>query len=303
MDRIKTEQTALKWSAIGSLFMGILGIVFALLTRSEAILLDGFFSFIGFIMGLFTLKVARLVLQPDDAKFQFGYAFFEPFFNTIRGLVILLVCGFAVTSGVVAILQGGRQLSLGYALVYTAIAMVGCFLLAVVQRKKAKKTESPLLDLDAKNWMIDGVMSCVVAAAFLAAYLLQGSKWAFIIPYVDPGLVVLMVAFMLHIPLRTIRDGVGELLQVAPPPELEDAVRARLEHAIQDYPAEKNIIRMTKVGRYFYVLLYLIVSAQTDMQNVALMDSLREKAHGEIKDLHPALVMDVVFTQDEKWAK
>ena len=84
MDKNKTEQTALKWSAYRQSFMGILGIVFALLTRSEAILLDGFFSFIGFVMGLLTLRVARLVLQPDDEKFQFGYAFFEPFFNTIQ---------------------------------------------------------------------------------------------------------------------------------------------------------------------------------------------------------------------------
>jgi predicted Co/Zn/Cd cation transporter (cation efflux family) len=105
------EQTSLKLSAIGSLFMGILGIVFALFTHSEAILLDGFFSLIGFIMGLLTLKVARLVIQPDDEKFQFGYAFFEPFFNAIRGLVILLVCGFAVTSAVIAILHGGRCFS------------------------------------------------------------------------------------------------------------------------------------------------------------------------------------------------
>jgi len=303
MDKIRIEQTALKWSVIGSLFMGVLGIVFAILTRSEAILLDGFFSFIGFIMGVLTLKVARLVLQPDDEKFQFGYAFFEPFFNTIKGLVILLVCGFAVTSGVIAILHGGRELSLGYALVYTVIAMAGCFLLDVVQRKKAKKAESPLLELDAKNWLIDGVMSCVVAAAFLAAFLLQGSKWAYIIPYVDPGLVVLMVLFMLHIPLRTIRDSIGELLQIAPPPELQDQVRIRLDDAIKEFPAEKKIIRMTKVGRYFYVLLYLIVSPQHSNQNITEMDSLREKAYQEIKDLHPALAMDMVITQEEKWAK
>jgi cation diffusion facilitator family transporter len=303
MNNSGTEQNALKWSAIGSLIMGILGIVFAVLTRSEAILLDGFFSFIGFIIGLLTLRVARMVLQPDDEKFQFGYAFFEPFFNTIRGLVILLVCGFAVTSSVMAILQGGRKLSLGYALLYTLIAMIGCFVLAVVQRRRAKKAGSPLLDVDAKNWLIDGVMSSVVAAAFLAAFLLQGSRWDHLIPYVDPGLVVLMVVLMLHIPLRTIRDGIGELLQIAPPPELQEKIRDRLDEIIQDFPAEKSRIRMTKVGRYFYVLLHLIVPVQHSEQSIAEMDAFRKRAYRSIQDLHPSLVMDTVFTQEEIWTK
>lgn len=303
MDSTQIEQTSLKWSAVGSLFMGILGIVFALLTHSEAILLDGFFSFLGFVMALLTLRVARLVLRPDDEKFQFGYAFFEPFFNTIRGLIILLICGFAVTSGVIAILDGGRELSLGYALIYTVIATVGCFVLAAAQRKNARKTGSPLVEVDAKNWLIDGVMSCVVAAAFLAAFLLRGSQWAHIIPYVDPGLVVLMVLFMLNIPLRTIRDSIGELLQIAPPFDLQEAVRTRLDAAVRDFPLEKKVVRMTKVGRYFYVLMYLIVSPRHGTQSVAEMDALRKRAYQAIKDLHPSLVMDTVFTQEEEWAQ
>ena len=181
--------------------------------------------------------------------------------------------------------------------------MVGCFFLAFVQKKKAKKTESPLLELDAKNWLIDAFLSCVVAAAFLAAFLLQGSQWAHFIPYVDPVLVVLMVVFILRIPLRTIRDGIGELLQIAPPPELQEEIRIRLDKVMKSYPYEKNILRMTKVGRYFYVLMYIIVSAPHSAQSVTDMDALRKKAYEEIEDLHPFLVMDTVFTQDENWAK
>ncbi|NOR14818.1 MAG: hypothetical protein GQ544_03850, partial [Candidatus Aminicenantes bacterium] len=221
----------------------------------------------------------------------------------IRGLIILLVCGFAVTSAVIAILHGGRELNLGHALVYTALAMAGCFILAIIQRINAKKTESPLLEVDAKNWLIDGTMSSVVAAAFLAAFLLRGSQWAHLLPYVDPGLVVLMVVLLLRIPLRTIRDSVGELLQIAPPPELQAAIRARLDDATKDFPAEKKVMRMTKVGRYFYVMMYLIVSSQHNTQSIDEMDAVRKKAYLEVKDLHPALVMDVLFTQDEIWAK
>ena len=67
------EVTALRLSLIGGVAMGVLGVGFALLTRSDAIMLDGFFSVIGFVMGLITLRVARLVKQPGDEQFHFGY--------------------------------------------------------------------------------------------------------------------------------------------------------------------------------------------------------------------------------------
>jgi predicted Co/Zn/Cd cation transporter (cation efflux family) len=58
---MKDESTAFRISAGANLFFGLLGIGFALLTQSGAILLDGFFSFIGFGIGLLTLKVSDLV--------------------------------------------------------------------------------------------------------------------------------------------------------------------------------------------------------------------------------------------------
>ena len=64
------ERRALKLSIVGAAVMAGLGIGFAFLTRSEAILLDGFFSLINFAMGILSLKVARMVSQPDDERFQ-----------------------------------------------------------------------------------------------------------------------------------------------------------------------------------------------------------------------------------------
>ena len=110
------ERAALKVSVVMSVFFAVLGIGFYWLAQSEAILLDGFFSASAFVLGLLTLKVARLVGRRDDERFHFGYASFEPLLNTIKGLIILVLCAFAAASAVSAILHGGRELSLGYAL-------------------------------------------------------------------------------------------------------------------------------------------------------------------------------------------
>ncbi len=301
MKSMKDESTALQISAGANLFFGLLGIGFALLTESGAILLDGFFSFIGFGIGLLTLKVSGLVERPDDEWFHFGYAYFEPFLNAVRGLILLAVTGYALVSAIIALLHGGREIVPGWALVYAAIAVAGCFLLAWTQRRAARANESPLLDVDAKAWLMDGVLSLVVAGAFLGALLVQGTRWDPVVDYVDPALVVLLVLLVLPVPLRIVRDNLGELLRVAPDPAIQAEVKHRFAQAVEGQGFRDTRLRMISAGRYFYLLNHIRVGHTFRIQRVGELDELRTDIHAALEDLHPRLVIDTVFTEDERW--
>ena len=63
------EERAIKLTVWGSLGMAALGLVFAALTGSDAILLDGAYSLINFAVALVSLYVSRLVQRPDDDSF------------------------------------------------------------------------------------------------------------------------------------------------------------------------------------------------------------------------------------------
>ena len=52
------EKRGLLISVGGSLLVGIAGLIFSVVTESQAILLDGLFNLTYFMVGLFTLKVA-----------------------------------------------------------------------------------------------------------------------------------------------------------------------------------------------------------------------------------------------------
>ena len=301
MMSLKDESTALKISAGANLVFGLLGIGFALLTQSGAILLDGFFSFIGFGVGLLTLKVSDLVEKPDDEWFHFGYAYFEPFLNAVRGLILLAVTGYALVSAVIALLHGGREIVPGWALVYAAIAVAGCFALAWVQRRAASATASPLLDVDAKAWLMDGVLSLVVAGAFLGALLIQGSRWDPVVDYVDPSLVVLLVLLVLPVPLKIIRDNLGELLRVAPEPEIQAEVKHRFAAAVEGQGFSETRLRMIAAGRYFYLLNHIRVAGGFRVRRVGELDAIRADIHAALEGLHPRLVIDTLFTEDERW--
>ncbi len=75
------EKRAIHITMLGNVGMALLGITFALFTRSEAILLDGVFSGINFLISLISLRVAHIIRRPDDQYYPFGYAIFEPLLN------------------------------------------------------------------------------------------------------------------------------------------------------------------------------------------------------------------------------
>ena len=297
------ENRLLRLSVWMNLVWAALGIGFGLATESTAILLDGFFSLVGFAMALVTLRVASLVVQPPDEHFHFGYAQFEPFLNAVKGLLMLGVAAFALVAAVSALVHGGTQVNPGLAVVYAVLAMVGCFVVGGIQRNAAMKLGSPMLAVDAKNWLVDGAMSAVVAVAFGAAAILARTRWAGFVPYVDPLLVIMMVLGILFVPIGILRKSLREILAFAPPADLQADIRRRVDGALAGLPLESREVRMMKVGRFLYVLNQIVVSPECRSGRVGDLDTVRARIADAMEGVEPTPVVDTLFTEDAKWAE
>lgn len=264
--------------------------------------MDGFFSLVAFVLSLLTIRVAKLVEGPADEWFHFGYAAFEPMLNTVKGLLLLGVCGFSLVSAINALLHGGRDLNPGWALLYGVLAAGGAGLLAILQTRAAKATSSPLLEVDVKNWKVDSLLSAGVAVAFLAAYLLRDSQWADLVPYVDPALVTLLVAVMIWDPIKIVIEGVGELLAVSPEETVQRQVQEEFARAVEGYPVRSFNLRMLKAGRTHYLLAHVLVEPDSRIDKIREQDELRKKITADLKVGHPPWEVDIVFVADESLA-
>lgn len=299
---IALEQRALRRSVWGNVFFAALGFGFAASSESEAILLDGFFSLVAFGMSLLTIRVAKLVQSPADDWFHFGFASFEPMLNTVKGFLLLGICGFSLFSAINAMLHGGRPINPGWALIYAAIAAGGAGLLALLQHRAAKATGSPLLEVDVRNWRIDAALSGGVGVAFLVAFLLRDSQWTHLLPYVDPALVSLLVLLIIRDPVKIVAEGIGELLAIAPDKEMQDRVRDEFARLVTDYPVDDFNLRMLKSGRTYYLLAHVVVKPNTPVASVEELDAMRSKITSGLRALHPPWEVDVVFVADRALA-
>ncbi len=300
-DKNLLERRGLIVSVIGTLIMAGLGIGFSIFTQSNAILLDGIFSLIGFAAGLVALRVSTLVQQPDDAHFQFGYGGFEPLFNLLKGVVIGFIAIYAITDSINSILSGGRHIQVGIALVYAVIVGVACFIVAFYLRAMAKKTQSPLVQLDAKNWIIDGLLTVAVLIAFTATILIEKSDYAWMAVYADPAIVTILVILTLPVPYIAIRDNLKQLLLAAPSKEMQAKVNELLAPELSAIDTDDYLIRMTQVGRYPYLQIFLLFTAQAALNDLAAQDDIRDRLNKVLSAEYPNATVDVVFTLDRSW--
>jgi len=290
------ERKALRLSIVGYILLGILAVVFALLSQSEAILLDGFFNIVSFVMSILTLRVAKLLFEAPGKQFQYGYMPFEPFLNLIKGLILIVVCAFALVSAVDALIDGGRELSAGTALIYSVIAMAGCFAVMAVQGRYARTANSPLLDLDVKSWQISAVISSAVAAAFIIAVILERTRYSHYVSYIDPLMVIVLVLMAIKLPVSALKEGILDLLLAAPPGDVQDEIKQRITAAIEGLPVDDVDIRMVKVGRQIFVTSVLVLPGDAALQAIDDLDRIRDKVASSVEGVHQHIVVDVLFT-------
>ncbi|MGR3277208.1 cation diffusion facilitator family transporter [Acaryochloris marina NIES-2412] len=304
-DQGSQEQWALTLSIVGSAVFAVLGGVFGLYTHSGAILLDGFYSLMTMTMSFVSLKVAALIQEGPSRRYQFGYYGFEPFINTIKGIIVLSVSLFAFVSAIEDLLHGGRDLVVGLALAYATLSTIGCFTFALLMHRYAQRLNLPLLEVEARDWTVDGCISSAVALTFVVTMLLQDTAWTVYLPYVDPLLVSLLVLVIIPLPLRTVFEGVNQLLGVAPESELDREIRKTISQVarLQKHPIDRFHLQMMVQGRVLYVFIQILVPAEFVVDRVQELDQLRQKFADAIADLHPFPEIDIVFTEDPYWLK
>lgn len=300
LNLLSLEARALRLNSWGGLAMAILGLGFAVMSKSEVILLDGFFSLIGFAVSLLTQKIARLALRPGDQHYPFGYVSFEPMLNLSKGLLMGLIGLFALVSAVSALLTGGRPTAPGIAVIYAAIASLGCFGLAWRVGWLAKRSKSSLVIVDAKNWMLGGFISIAVAITFLTVSWTKGTPlepWA---PYADPLIVIGVVGLMLPFPIKTTRNAWRQIVGYRPESEKMMAIHTALEEIFTSTDPVTWQVRALEMGRLVFVQVYVLDLHQWS-GTLTQQDHLRSQLYSKLTQQFTYFQLDVIFTQQSQW--
>lgn len=301
IEQHRAEQQSLILSATGCFLIALVALWASYSSSSQAILLDGFFNATYFLAGLFTIKVSRLVLQGDDIHFPFGYSFFEPLVNGIKGLLILGVSVMALIGALQALQTGGRSIEAGIAIAYGAFASLMAWALAWITHRGYTRSASPLVKVDAEGWIVNAAISTAVLLAFVGIWMIEGSRFEYMAPYIDPVLVLVVVLISLSVPIRMAWTALMGLLNRAPPPEITDQITTIINNSLEPLPVNELFVRVIQPGRVRWILAHVVLPEDYSPEDLQAMDRQRGKTLEALKSNYQNVVLDMLFTTDRTW--
>ncbi|WP_324017860.1 cation diffusion facilitator family transporter [Aeromonas hydrophila] len=296
---VRTEKQALTLSLFGCITFAIFGIGYGLFVGSNAIMLDGIFTLFSMGMTGLGLITAYLVTRPSDARFQYGYAHFEPIANVINGTIILLLCLAALYNGLTTLLAGGREIDLGHALIYAIVSTFFCGIIYRVEADVAERVNSELVRVDSKEWLVDTLLSTTLLIGFVVAIGLDAIGYGHYNRYIDPVLVSLLALCATLIPIKVLGRNLREVLKIAPKGDVSRLVASevealRLRHGIECYS------HLAKSGRRFDLELNILVAPGQEWP-VERQDALRQELWSRLGDTLGDAWLSVCFTREKRW--
>ncbi len=257
------ESRALTVSMWGNLFMGVAGIAAAILSNSQAILVDGLFSMIGFTAAILGKHVTKTATAGPDKHRPFGYAADEAIFVTFRSLSLLGLVLFSLVGAamrIYAYVQGAEPEPLNFAplLVYFVGIGLTCALLWFVHHSAWRKTgrKSDVLHLESKAAAFDGFITAAAGIGLVAIELLRDGFLAPIAPIGDSLIVFVLCMTVVTRYYKDFVKGLGELAGVTADPEHIAQARRAVRDTVQNDGGQLHDLSVSKLGRRFWVTVY-----------------------------------------------
>lgn len=308
---LSSEQGVLRLSIAVTLFIAVIGVGFGLASGSFSIIFDGVYSLVDASMSGLSLMVVRLITSHTRSermsrklreRFTMGFWHLEPMVLALNGILLTGVALYALINAVASLLDGGRELEFGVALIYAVLTVIACVAIAMAEARANRKIGSDFVRMDVKGWVMSASITAALLIAFCVGIAVQGTEWEWISPYIDPAVLALVCLVIIPIPLSVIRQALGEMFLVTPgdlKQHVDEVAQAFVErHCMLSYRAY-----VAKVGRSREIELYFIVPKTLPARNIAEWDAWRDEIGNAIGGEGPDRWLTVVFTGDPEWAE
>lgn len=290
----RRERAALLESAVAAAVLGTAAVVAGLVSRSAVVLFDGLYTLAGIALVGVSALASRAAASRPSGRYPFGRHAATPLAVVVQGAALIATLLYGAADAVGALLARGSDadpaIMIGYGAASAAVSAL------VAWRLRRRAGDSALVDAEVVSWWAGAAISLAVGLGGVAAAVLAGGGRDTAAGYVDPVLLLLVVLLVARLPVRLLRDGMHELLEGAPAPDVDAAVRAAVDAARAAFGLPEPLVRATKLGRRLYVEVDFVV--EPHRWDVDAEDEVRRAVVGRLRDLPLDVWATVELTAD-----
>lgn len=303
-DSLSPEKRMLALSMAGTLTFAVIGVGLGLYTGAATILFDGLYSLMSLGLSLISWWTLNFVAKedaPQGAKYPFGRFVAEPLVVMMKAMVVLLLVVLGMSLAVRSLFSGGSHVLLGGSLIFTGFSAFFCLVMHQVLTRKSRQVQSDLLKLESVEWRMDGMVSLSAFIGFAFAMGLNRTPAAWLVPYVDPALLLFLSLFLLKIPAQAVWKGFRELMRMAPEQVMEKHLQDLVAAVKDRYQMEEAYLRASKVGSTLFIEIDFVTGEKTCIATVKDTDRVREEIHQALFHLPYEPWLTISFTENRKW--
>ena len=289
----RQERRALSLSITMGMALAVVGISIGIIGGSQIVLFDGFYTFLGLGLTWMAMRVSHLVEEGPTIRYPYGREALVPLIIGIEGVALLATCAYASFNAVLSIIGGGTAPPDGWSFSYAVVALAIPSFIWWRLRRVAQRSE--LVRAEATQWLSGAGLGLAILLAFIAASMMTGTSWALGAKYVDPSLVIGACFLFVIPPAGMVRTTFVELIEGVPDPELQETAKLALDHVAFQFGLTDRHMRMTKIGRKFYVEIDFVVDPTW---TVAQSDQVRQVLFRMLKSIPHDLWLTLEFTGD-----
>ena len=292
----KKEQVALKISLGAGILFVLVELLVAILSKSQAVLMDSVYDTSELVMILFSLKLVPLLYKPVSEKQPYGYSQVESLFIAIKGFVLVSVTVALIVNNVQIMFHGGRDVQFLPIAYFELFATVLGGAVMLILRRMNRLANSPILRTEIMEWTIDAVASFGMALAFFLPALIHHPWLERMLPYLDQVIAIFLSFFVFPLPIRAVVTAMRDIFLMAPEEETMRIIKEKCEPILTYYGLEEATYDVVRTGRKVWISIYIL--PMDEFISVTLyskvQDLLEVSLAEEFNDFYIELLPDIL---------
>lgn len=259
----RKEKTILRLSFVAGLAFALAELIFAIYSHSQSALTDAVYDASELVFIALLLFLTPLFHKPVSEKHPYGYFQVESIFLIVKGVMMLSVTLGVVVEVIESALSGGNPVDDLQVSLFQLCLGVASVVIYVIMRGVNKNSSSPTVEAELLGWRLDIGYSLGMSLAFFASSFLVKTPLAFIAPYFDQIIAVLVMVFMLPESVKMLWSSVRDIFLFSPDEELVEQIKQICTESMENYAFSPVFFDITRTGRHLWVAVYFKVSSAT----------------------------------------
>ena len=259
----RKEKTILRLSFAAGLAFALAELIFAIYSHSQSALTDAVYDASELVFIALLLFLTPLFHKPVSEKHPYGYFQVESIFLIVKGVMMLSVTLGVGVEVIESALSGGNPVDDLQVSLFQLCLGVASVVIYVIMRGVNKNSSSPTVEAELLGWRLDIGYSLGMSLAFFASSFLVKTPLAFIAPYFDQIIAVLVMVFMLPESVKMLWSSVRDIFLFSPDEELVEQIKQTCTESLEHYAFSPVFFDINRTGRHLWVAVYFKVSSAT----------------------------------------